>query len=199
MLDRLRVAGVENIVVNVHYLPGSIEAHLAAKSHGLNVTISDERELLLETGGGMVKAAPMIDADPFLVVNSDNLWVDGPADTLKLLASHWDGARMDALLLVVPHARAQNHRGMGDFHMDRSRPPSPARERSHIAPFVFTGIQMVSKALLEGAPEGPFSTNILWDRAIEAGRCFGAVHQGLWFDVGTPKAIGETEAFLQNV
>ena len=198
VLERLRVSGVENVVVNVHYLPGSIEAHLGARSHGLNVTISDERELLLETGGGMVKAAPIIDADPFLVVNSDNLWVDGPADTLKLLASHWNGAKMDALLLLVPHARAQNHRGSGDFHMDRHG-RLRRRERSRVAPFVFTGIQMVSKALLEGAPNGPFSTNILWDRAIEAGRCFGAVHQGLWFDVGTPKSIGETEAFLQNV
>ena len=198
VLERLRVSGVENVVVNVHYLPGSIEAHLGARSHGLNVTISDERELLLETGGGMVKAAPIIDADPFLVVNSDNLWVDGPADTLKLLASHWNGAKMDALLLLVPHARAQNHRGSGDFHMNRYG-RLRRRERTRVAPFVFTGIQMVSKALLEGAPNGPFSTNILWDRAIEAGRCFGAVHQGLWFDVGTPKSIGETEAFLQNV
>ena len=198
VLERLRVSGVENIVVNVHYLPGPIEAHLAAKPHGLNVTISDEREQLLETGGGMVKAARMIHADPFLAVNSDNLWIDGPADTLKLLASHWDSAKMDALLLLVPHARAQNHRGLGDFHMDRQG-RLRRRERSRVAPFVFTGIQMISKALLEGAPDGPFSTNILWDRAIEAGRCFGAVHQGLWFDVGTPKAIGETEAFLQNV
>ena len=198
VLERLKVAGVEKVVVNVHYLPGSIEAHLASKAHGLEVAISDERDLLLETGGGMVKAAPLIDADPFLVVNSDNLWVDGPADTLKLLASHWDSKRMDALLLLVPQARAQNHRGSGDFHMDRAG-RLRRREKARVAPFVFTGIQMVSKSLLEGAPEGAFSTNILWDRAIEQGRCYGAVHQGLWFDVGTPKSIGETEAFLQNV
>lgn len=198
VLERLKAAGVKNVVVNVHYLPGSIEAHLAARPHGLNVTISDERAQLLETGGGMVKAAPLIESDPFLVVNSDNLWVDGPADTLKLLASHWDSDRMDALLLLVPQARAQNHRGMGDFHMDR-RGRLRRREKSRVAPFVFTGIQMVSKALLKDSPEGPFSTNILWNRAIESGRCYGAVHQGLWFDVGTPKAIGETEAFLQNV
>ena len=197
VLDRLRVAGVEKVVVNVHYLPGALEAHLAGKAGGLQVAISDEREQLLETGGGMVKAAPMIDADPFLVVNSDNLWVDGPADTLKVLASHWDGARMDALLLLVPHARAQNHRGLGDFHMDRNG-RLRRRERSRVAPFVYTGIQMVSKSLLDGAPEGPFSTNMLWDKAIEAGRCFGAVHQGLWFDVGTPAAIRKTEAYLQD-
>lgn len=197
VLDRLSAAGVKQVVVNVHYLPDALEAHLANRGDGLKVTISDERDLLLETGGGLVKAAPLIDCDPFLAVNSDNLWVDGPADTLKLLASHWDDKRMDALLLLVPQARAQNHRGQGDFHMDRTG-RLRRRARSHVAPFVFTGVQMLSKRLLADAPEGPFSTNILWDRAIAAGRCFGAVHQGLWFDVGTPESIAATEAVLSN-
>ena len=197
VLERLRNAGVETVVVNVHYLPDALEAHLAARADGLEVVVSDEREQLLETGGGLVKALPMIDCDPFLAVNSDNLWIDGPADTLKLLASHWDDGKMDALLLLVPHARAQNHRGLGDFHMDltgRLR----RRERSHVAPFVYTGVQIVSKRLLRDAPEGPFSTNVLWDRAIEEGRCFGAVHQGLWFDVGTPQSIQATELTLED-
>ena len=198
VLEKLRAAGVRKVVVNVHYLADALEAHLASRAHGLDVVISNERDLLLETGGGLVQAAPLIDADPFLALNSDNLWVDGPADTLKLLASHWDDAKMDALLLLVPLARALNHKGMGDFHMTRTG-RLRRRQRSHVAPFVFTGIQMLSKRLLRDAPERPFSTNILWDRAIEEGRCFGAVHQGLWFDVGTPKSIGETEAFLQNV
>ena len=197
VLDRLRAAGVENVIVNVHYLPEALEAHLSARASGLEVTISDERSQLLETGGGLVKAARMIGCDPFLAVNSDNLWLDGPADTLKLLASHWDGDRMDALLLLVPHARAQNHRGLGDFHMDRSG-RLRRRDRSRVAPFVYTGVQMVSKRLLEGAPEGPFSTNVLWDRAIEEGRCSGAVHQGLWFDVGTPQSIKATELTLED-
>jgi N-acetyl-alpha-D-muramate 1-phosphate uridylyltransferase len=197
VLEKLRAAGVKKVVVNVHYLPDAIEAHLGSRAHGLEVAISDERDLLLETGGGLVKAAPLIDADPFLAVNSDNLWVDGPADTLKLLASHWDDSRMDALLLLVPLARAENHKGMGDFHMDRTG-RLRRRDRSHVAPFVFTGVQMISKRLLRDAPEGPFSTNVLWDRAIEEGRCFGAVHQGLWFDVGTPKSIPMTEAALEN-
>ena len=197
VLEKLAAAGVKRAVVNVHYLADAVEAHLASRAHGLEVAISDERSLLMETGGGLVQAAPLIDADPFIALNSDNLWVDGPADTLKLLASHWDDAKMDALLLLVPLARAENHRGMGDFHMDRSG-RLRRRDRSHVAPFVYTGIQMVSKRLLRDAPEGPFSTNILWDRAIEEGRCFGAVHQGLWFDVGTPKAIPMTEAALEN-
>lgn len=197
VLERLRSAGVEKVVVNVHYLPDTLEAHLAKKVHGLDVVISDERDQLLETGGGLVRAEPLIDVDPFLVVNSDNFWVDGPADTLRVLASHWDDERMDALLLLVPHARAQNHRGMGDFHMDRFG-RLRRRHRGRVAPFVYTGIQMIAKRLLEGAPQGPFSTNILWDKAIETGRCFGAVHQGLWFDVGTPAAIGQTESFLAD-
>jgi len=198
VLDRLRAAGVERVIVNVHYLPDALEAHLKSYAHGLEVMISDERKQLLETGGGLVQAAPMIDCDPFLAVNSDNLWVDGPADTLKLLASHWDGERMDALLLLVPLARAGNHRGLGDFHMDCAG-GLRRREKARVAPFVYTGVQIVSKRLLRDAPEGPFSTNILWDRAIEEGRCFGVVHQGLWFDVGTPEAIGATEAALQDV
>jgi MurNAc alpha-1-phosphate uridylyltransferase len=197
VLDRLRAAGVKTVVVNVHYLADAVEAHLDSRDHGLAVAISDERDLLLETGGGLVQAADLIDSDPFLAVNSDNYWVDGPADTLKLLASHWDDDKMDALLLLVPLARAQNHRGMGDFHMDRQG-RLRRRDKSRVAPFVFTGIQMLSKRLLRDAPEGPFSTNILWDRAIEDGRCFGAVHQGLWFDVGTPKSIKLTEAALED-
>ena len=198
VLDRLRAAGVKKVVVNVHYLADAVEAHLAARDHGLDVVISDERKLLLETGGGLVHAADLIDSDPFLAVNSDNLWIDGPADTLKLLASHWDDSKMDVLLLLVPLARAQNHKGMGDFHMTRTG-RLRRRERSHVAPFVFTGIQMMSKRLLRDAPTGPFSTNIFWDRAIAEGRCFGAVHQGLWFDVGTPTSIKLTEAALQDV
>ncbi len=198
VLDHLQAAGVKNIVDNVHNLADAVEAHLASHDHGLEVAISDERQQLLETGGGLIKAEPLIDADPFLAINSDNFWVDGPANTLKLLASHWDADRMDALLLLVPLARAQNHKGMGDFHMDRTG-RLRRRDKSRVAPFVFTGIQMLSKRLLRDAPEGAFSTNILWNRAIEEGRCFGAVHQGLWFDVGTPKSIKMTEATLQNV
>lgn len=197
VLERLKAAGVRKVIVNVHYLADAVEAHLATRSHGLEVVISDERKLLMETGGGLVQAEPLIDSDPFLAINSDNLWIDGPADTLKLLASHWDDERMDALLLLVPLARAENHKGMGDFHMGRDG-RLRRRDKSRVAPFVFTGIQMISKRLLRDAPDGPFSTNVLWTRAIEEGRCFGAVHQGLWFDVGTPKSISMTEATLEN-
>ena len=196
VLDRLRSAGVGKVVVNVHYLPDLLEAHLKAVGD-LSIRVSDERELLLETGGGMVRALPLIGADPFFAINSDNFWIDGSSDTLRLLASHWRDADMDALLLLVPQPRAGNHGGQGDFHMDAAGRLS-RRRVGHVAPFVYTGIQMVSKRLLRDAPEGPFSTNILWDRAIAEGRCFGTVHQGLWFDVGTPAAIAATERALSD-
>lgn len=197
VLDRLRAAGVEKVVVNVHYLADSLEAHLKSRVSGLEVEVSDERAQLLETGGGLVKARPLLDCDPFLAVNSDNFWVDGPSDTLKLLASHWDAGRMDALLLLVPLARAGNHNGVGDFHMD-SAGRLRRRGKARVAPFVYTGIQLMAQHLLDGAPDGPFSTNLLWDKAIKNGRCFGAVHQGLWFDVGTPTAIRATEQALER-
>ena len=196
VLDRLRSAGIGKVVVNVHYLPDLLEAHLNTVGD-LAIQVSDERELLLETGGGMIRAEPLIEADPFLVINSDNFWIDGSSDTLRLLASHWRDADMDSLLLLVPQARAGNHGGQGDFHMDAAGRLS-RRRAGRVAPFVYTGIQMVSKRLLRDAPEGPFSTNILWDRAIAEGRCFGTVHQGLWFDVGTPAAIAATERALQD-
>jgi len=196
-MDRLRAAGVRKAVVNVHYLAEALEAHLKSRVKDIEIIVSDERDQLLETGGGLKKELPFIDADPFLAVNSDNIWIDGPVDALKLLASHWDGAEMDALLLLVPLARANCHGGQGDFHMDASG-RLRRRKRGTVAPFVFTGVQMLSKRLLRDAPDGPFSTNILWDRAMEEGRCFGAVHQGLWFDVGTPANVKKTEAILGN-
>lgn len=195
-LDRLRAAGVAKAVVNVHYLAESLEAYLKTHVKGIDIGISDERGTLLETGGGMKHALPRIEADPFLVVNSDNLWVDGPVDTLRLLAAAWDEARMDALLLLVPLARAHCHKGRGDFHMSRAG-LLRRRKPNGVAPFVYTGIQMVSKRLFAAdLPEGAFSTNLLWDRAIAAGRCFGVVHQGLWFDIGRPDSIGKAEAIL---
>jgi MurNAc alpha-1-phosphate uridylyltransferase len=198
VLDRLRAAGVKRAVVNVHYLADAIEAHLQRRPQGLDVVISDERAMLLETGGGLAKALPLLGSDPVLVVNSDNLWIDGPTDAIRLLAGHWDGATMDALLLMVPYARANNHRGQGDFHLDGRGRITARRRRGRVAPFVYTGVQILSPRLIADYPAGPFSTMVFWERAIAAGRAFGAVHQGQWFDVGTPEAIGRTEALLAD-
>ncbi len=196
VFDRLRAAGIKRAVVNVHYLADSLEAHLKNRVKGIDVVISDERQELMETGGGIVKARELIGKEPFVVVNADNLWIDGPADTIKLLASRWDDEVMDALLLVVPLARAHNHGGLGDFHLDANGRITGRRKPGRVAPFVYTGVQILSPRVIQDWPEGPFSTNLFWNRAIEAGRAYGFVHQGLWFDVGTPPAIARTEALL---
>ena len=197
VLERLKLAGVVRAVVNVHYLADALEAHLRRHHHGLDVVISDERAALLETGGGLVKALPLIDCDPFIQVNSDNFWVDGPVDALHLLARRWDEDAMDALLLLVPLARANCHSGRGDFHMDAAGRLS-RRRAGRIAPFVWTGVQLLSKRLITDPPTSAFSTNFFWDRAIASGRAFGIAHQGLWFDVGTPPAVARAEAILAD-
>ena len=192
-LDRLAEAGIARAVVNVHHFPETVEAHL--KDRALpSVVISDERTLLLETGGGMVKARDLL-PDPFFCVNSDNVWIDGPKDAFRELSDAWHSTRMDALLLLVAHTGARNFAGKGDFHMD-GHGRLTRRRSGRIAPFVFTGIQLVAKRLLRDAPEGPFSTNLLWDRAIGEGRLYGAAFTGQWFEVGNPEAIAPTEAAL---
>ena len=197
-LDRIEAAGIGHVVVNVHYLADALEAHLAAQKRNFTIAVSDERGQLLETGGGMMKALPLLTGDPILIVNSDNIWTDGPQDSIANLARHWDDAKMDALLLVIRQASATGHGGKGDFHMDPAGRLS-RRKPGRVAPFVYTGIQLVSRRLLVDAPEGPFSTNILWDRAIAAGRLYGLSHMGQWFDVGTPASIAPTEAALSEV
>jgi len=195
-LDKLAEAGVARAVVNVHYLADSLDAHLKERQSPA-VTISDEREQLLETGGGIVKAQDLL-PDPFFSLNSDNIWLDGPLDAFADLSAAWDAERMDALLLLVTHKAAHNFTGKGDFHMDalgRLR----RRASGRIAPYIFTGIQLVSKRLLRDAPERPFSTNVLWNRAIEEGRLFGLAFTGQWFEVGTPQAIRPTEEALSAV
>jgi N-acetyl-alpha-D-muramate 1-phosphate uridylyltransferase len=193
-LDKLVEAGVRRAVVNVHYLPDLLIDHLRHRS-APEIAISDERARLLETGGGLVNALPLIGTDPFFCLNSDNLWLDGPADVFSQLSAGWRPDEMDALLLLVPHTRALNYKGKGDFHLDPVGRIS-RRQSGRIAPFIYSGIQLLSKRLLRDAPEGPFSTNPLWDRAIEEGRLFGLTHLGMWYEVGSPAAIAPTEAAL---
>ncbi|MBA4049356.1 MAG: mannose-1-phosphate guanylyltransferase [Sphingomonas sp.] len=198
VFDRLCAAGVKRAVVNVHYLADALEAHLARRSCGIDIAISDERAQLMETGGGLVQARALIGDEPFLTVNSDNLWIDGPVDAIRQLAAAWDAVAMDALLLMVPLARAHCHAGLGDFHLDPAGRITGRRKPGRPAPFVWTGVQILSPRLIADWPQGPFSTNIFWDRAIAAGRAHGIVHSGLWFDVGTPAAIARTEAILAD-
>ena len=195
VLDHLRKAGVGKVVINAHYRAEQVEQHMADNAADFDVTISDERELLLDTGGGLVRALPLIEDDPFLCVNADNWWTDEGENAFTRLMDVWNGTSMDVLMLVVPLAFANNTQGQGDFDLDaegrllRRRPDKKGA-------FVWTGIQMLAKHLIGDPPSDVFSTNVFWDRAIAEGRCFGLVHQGCWFDVGYPEAISATEQKL---
>ena len=190
-LDKLSEAGIARAVVNVHYLPEMIEAHLRTRKSP-EIVISDEREKLLETGGGLVKALPLLDADTFFSLNSDAMWLDGPRNVFQQLSSAWNEAEMDALLLMVPHARAHNYRGQGDFGLDPAGHISLRRE-GRVAPFIFTGIQLIHRRLLRDPPGDHFSTYKLWMRAMEEGRLYGTIHQGEWIEIGRPEHIAPAE------
>ena len=196
-LDRIEDAGIEKALVNVHYLADAIEAHVGPRKAPA-ISFSDERDQLLETGGGMVKAQAAGQLpDPFFACNADSIWLDGPRNAFAELSARWDPERMDALLLVVSHVRAFNFDGTGDFYMDADGRLTRKRPE-RIAPFIYTGIQVVSHRLLRDAPEGKFSTNILWDRAIGEGRLFGLAFTGEWYEVGTPQHIAPTEEALRG-
>lgn len=193
ILDRCEAAGVAEVVVNTHYLAEKVEAHVAKRTKP-RILISHEDELL-ETGGGVVKALRLLEPDPFYVINGDVLWRDGARDTLLRLAQDWTNAEMDALLLVHPVVYAREYRGAGDFFLDQM---GRVRRRRpwEVAPFVFTGIQILHPCLFADAPSGRFSLNVLYDRAAAANRLFAIVHDGEWFHIGTPESLARIEAEL---
>jgi MurNAc alpha-1-phosphate uridylyltransferase len=190
-LDRLEHAGVEAAVVNVHYLADLMRAHVARRRKPA-VIISDERAKLLDTGGGIAKALPHFDGEAFYLMNSDSFWIEGPRPNLDWLAGAWDEASMDAVLLLASTVRSVGYGGRGDFRMDPAGRLSRRAERE-VAPFAYAGAAILHPRLFEGCPSGPFSLNLLFDKAIEAGRLFGVRMDGFWLHVGTPEAIGEAE------
>jgi N-acetyl-alpha-D-muramate 1-phosphate uridylyltransferase len=195
VLDHLRGADIGKVIINAHYRAAQVEQHMAEYAADFDVTISDERDLLLDTGGGLVRALPLIDDDPFICVNADNWWTDDGENAFKRLMNAWDSDAMDVLMLVVPFAEAHNTQGQGDFDLDKDGLLS-RRKAVQIGAYVWTGIQMLAKRLIVDPPADVFSTNVFWDRAIAEGRCFGLVHEGFWFDVGYPAAIAATELKL---
>ena len=180
-------AGITTRVANLHYLGDQIAAHLA----GRNVALSWERERILETGGGLRAALPLLGDGPVMTLNTDAVWTG--ANPLQQLASAWDEARMDALLLLLPATRATGHSGTGDFLLDTENRLSRA---NGVAGQVYLGAQIIRPDLLAGIPEKVFSLNLLWDKMIARGRAYGLIHQGEWCDVGRPEGIATGEALL---
>lgn len=197
-LERLAAAGVRRIVVNIHYLPGMIETHLARWRDDFEIVISDERALLLETGGGLIKAQPQLPEDPFYCINSDVIWTENGEPALLRLTAAWDAEKMDALLLLVRRERAHHHAGAGDFLLHNDGRVERRGNRDS-APFIYTGVQLISHRLLREPPQGAFSTNILWTRAMVQGRLYAIEHHGEWFDIGRPDAIAPTQARLSEL
>jgi len=194
VLDRLAAAGVERAVVNVHYLADLIERHLAGRMQP-QIAISDERQELLDTGGGVVKALGALGREPFILVNSDTIWIDGVRPNLERLAEAFDPAAMDALLLLAPTAGSIGYAGRGDFAMAADGRLRRRAERD-VAPFVYAGAALLRPELFKGAAAAPFPLTRLFDRAAEAGRLHGLRLEGVWMHVGTPAAIAKAEAAI---
>lgn len=194
VLDRLADAGVETAVVNVHHMAAQIENHLKGRTRP-NIAISDERAELLDTGGGVVKALPLLGDRPFFHMNSDTAWIEGVTPNLSRLAAQFDSGRMDMLLLLASTTGSIGYDGRGDFLMAPDGRLSRRGERE-VVPFVYAGAAILSPAIFAGAPQGRFSLNKLFDRAIETGRMYGLRLEGTWMHVGTPEAIKAAEAAI---
>ncbi len=196
VLDRLAAAGIARAVVNVHYLAEALEAHLSQRKRP-QIIISSERGQILDTGGGVVRALPKLGPEPFLIHNSDSVWIEGVGSNLERLCGAWDPDTMDSLMLLASAATSLGYEGPGDFVMANNGRLVRRGERQ-MAPFVFTGVSIAHPRMFEGAPQGAFSLNQLWDRAIEKGRLYGIRLDGLWMHVGTPEALKEAERWIES-
>jgi MurNAc alpha-1-phosphate uridylyltransferase len=195
-LDRLEAAGVETVVVNVHYLPHLVRVHVNRR-HRPAIIISDESAGLLDTGGGIAKALTHLGDEPFYVLNADSFWIEGARPNLDWLAASWRDDTMDGLLLLASTVRSVGYSGRGDFRMDPTGRLARRTERE-VAPFAYSGAAILHPRLFAERPAGAFSLNVLFDHAIEAGRLAGVRMDGLWLHVGTPEAISEAEMTIAD-
>lgn len=197
VLDRLGQAGVTNAVVNVHYLPGLIEAHLRTRIKPC-IIISDERDRLLDTGGAVKKVLPVLGDRPFFVHNSDSVWIERSDSTLARMIETWDRGSMDSLLLLAHTDTTLGYSGRGDFHIDEEGTVR-RRKGDETARFVFAGVSINDPRLFKDCPEDVFSMNRIWDQALTAGRLAAIIHDGTWIHVGTPEALVEAERLVDGL
>jgi MurNAc alpha-1-phosphate uridylyltransferase len=197
VLDRLAEAGIARAIVNLHHKADLIEQHLSGRKVPA-ITVSDEREALLDTGGGVKKALPLLGSGPFLIHNADSVWIEGVGSNLGRLMQTWDDARMDCLMLLSLSASGVGYQGRGDFALDSDGRIRRRKVEQEIVPFAFTGVSIAHPRLFETSPEGAFSLNLVWNRAIAAGRAFGMRMEGIWMHVGTPEALAQAEQCLSG-
>jgi MurNAc alpha-1-phosphate uridylyltransferase len=189
-IDLTQKAEIDKTVVNLHYLPDQIEAHLA--QYGNLITLREEPEIL-ETGGGLKNALPLLGDGPIITLNSDAIWTG--QNPLTTLLNAWNPGKMDALLMLVPTQNAQEHRGTGDFNLDTQSHLS-RRGAAPSADYVYSGAQIIKTDLLADILQTNFSLNLLWDQMLAQNRVHGVVHHGGWVDVGRPEGIAVAEAEL---
>jgi MurNAc alpha-1-phosphate uridylyltransferase len=197
VIDRLVGAGVERVVVNTHHHAELLKEHLA-KRRDVEIRISDETDRVLGTGGGVFKALPLFEAEPFFVHNSDSIWVEGYGHALSRMIARWNPDEMDALLLAAPLVNAIGYDGAGDFLMDADGRLARVPEQ-RLSPFAYPGVQIVHPRLFDGCSGGAFSINPLWDKSIASGRLYGMRLEGVWMHVGTPDALARAEDFLADM
>jgi MurNAc alpha-1-phosphate uridylyltransferase len=198
VLDRLAAAGVETAVVNVHYLPDLLEERLSRRAGTKpKIVISDERDLLLDTGGGAKRGLHLLGGGPFFIHNADTVWSEGATPALTRMLGAWDADRMDCLLLLAPLSSSIGYGGKGDFAMTPEGRLLRRGERQ-VVPFAFAGVSLCDARLFEESPEGAFSLNLLWDRALAKGRLYGIRMDGRWMHVGTPEALAEAESVFEH-
>jgi N-acetyl-alpha-D-muramate 1-phosphate uridylyltransferase len=193
-IDRLALAGVERVVVNIHYKAAMVAAQLARRDHP-RIEISEEAELL-DTGGGVARALPLLD-DTFFVVNGDVFWLDGECHALRRLAAAFDPEHTDAVLLLQRTVTAIGYEGSGDYFLDESGRPRRRGQRE-VAPYLFGGIQLLHRRLFDGLPDRIFSLVRLFDRAERTGRLHAIVHDGEWYHISTPKGLAATRERLSS-
>ena len=198
LLDHVLDKLADEAVVNVHYLPDQIINHVKKRKRP-RVIISDERDEVLGTGGGVVRALPLLGSAPFFHVNADTLWIDGVRPNLARLAETFEPARMDILLLMAPTTTSVGYSGRGDYGMLADGALRKRREHQ-VVPFVYAGAAIMSPSVFASAPSGEFSLTRIFDRANEQERLFGLRLDGMWMHVGTPDAVNAAEeAFLASV
>ena len=196
-LDRLHAAGVGRVVVNTHWQAGLVQRHIEHRTGGPQVVLLPE-PALLETGGSVAAAlaAKALADAPFFVINGDSFWLDGPSPTLDRLNDAFDPAALDGVLLVHRTFQVHGAAGRGDFAVDPWGGLRRRRERE-LVPYLFAGIQLATPALYADPPPPPFSNNVVWDRAIAAGRLRAIVHDGLWYHLSRPEDLSDAEVALQ--
>jgi len=195
VIERCRIGGIERFVLNAHYKAEVLEDYF--RSFDLPVTVLHE-DPILETGGGVKNALPLLGDGPFLVANCDSVWLDGVRPAVQRLIEAWDDSRMDALLMLHPTVHAGDYDGSGDFFIEEDGLHLRRRGEGEVAPYLYAGVQILHPRLFDDMPDGAWSLNRAYDKAAEAGRLYGVLHDGEWYHTGSPEQLDHAARIIAS-